>query len=173
MFTQFEWTEARAMIDGDREFGRWCSQNFWEQNIETLRLLRIRFEVFGARQDEMREAGIGVSSQYLLAGSPATASVRWKLTHGCAFLRRFLHANSKPLPTDIGTIPHMADARMQRHPEVLAYAPRSNAGRFCLWTNPAAAPGFCFCRLDRLPHRIPDQCRSPLHTKCTRIYLSI
>ena len=54
VFTQFEWTEARAMIDGDREFGRWCSQNFWEQNIETLRLLRIRFEVFGARQDEMR-----------------------------------------------------------------------------------------------------------------------
>ena len=59
--------EARAMIPGNKEFGEWCSQNFWEQNIETLRLLRIRFEVFGARQDEMREAGIGVSSQYLLA----------------------------------------------------------------------------------------------------------
>ena len=63
------------MIPGNKEFGEWCSLNLSEHTQQTLFRLRRRFEVFGTRQDEMREAGIGVSSQYLLAGSPATVSI--------------------------------------------------------------------------------------------------
>ena len=50
VFAGRDLAEARAMIPGNKEFGQWCSENFSEHNIDTLRLLRIRFEVFGTRQ---------------------------------------------------------------------------------------------------------------------------
>jgi phage N-6-adenine-methyltransferase len=65
--------EARGQIDGDREFGRWCCENFSGHDPRSLLNYRRRFEVFGARQEEV--AHIPRSGQYLLA-APAAEPIR-------------------------------------------------------------------------------------------------
>ncbi len=61
--------EARAQLNGDREFGQWCSTNFVDQPQTTLYQYRRRFEVFGDRREEV--AHIPRSAQYLLAAPDA------------------------------------------------------------------------------------------------------
>jgi N6-adenosine-specific RNA methylase IME4 len=65
--------EARTQLDGDREFGQWCTENFSGHDPRSLLNYRRRFEVFGNRREEV--AHIPKSAQYLLA-APEAADYR-------------------------------------------------------------------------------------------------